>query len=81
MVAVSYAKEFEEAVKKLNASLKEKVKKQIIKIITNPEIGKPMRYERKGTREVYIKPYRLSYAYLKEEGKIIFLDLYHKNEQ
>ena len=40
-----------------------------------------MRFYRKGTREVYISPYRLSYAYLKEEDKIIFLDLYHKDEQ
>lgn len=62
-------------------NLKIKIWKQIEKIIENPEIGKPMKYQRKGTREVYIKPFRLSYAYLKEENKIIFLDLYHKNEQ
>ena len=40
-----------------------------------------MRFARKGTREVYVGSFRLSYAYLKEEGKIIFLDLYHKDEQ
>jgi len=40
-----------------------------------------MRHARKGTRELYIKPYRLSYAYIKEENKIIFLNLYHKDEQ
>src|SRR3989338_4696538 len=50
------------------------------KIIENPEIGKPMMHYRKGTREVYIKPFRLSYAYIKEGDKIIFLDLYHKDE-
>lgn len=61
--------------------LKEKVKKQIKKIIENPEIGKPMRYARKGTREIYIKPFRLSYAYIKEENKVILLDLYHKDQQ
>jgi mRNA-degrading endonuclease RelE of RelBE toxin-antitoxin system len=64
-----------------DSTLKEKVKKQIQKIIDNPEIGKPMMYSRKGTREVYVSPYRLSYAYIKEENKIIFLDLYHKDEQ
>jgi len=52
-----------------------------MKIIQNPDVGKPMRYARKGTREVYIKPFRLSYAYISEEDKIIFLDLYHKDEQ
>jgi mRNA-degrading endonuclease RelE of RelBE toxin-antitoxin system len=79
MVVVSYSDGFEQAVKKLDPSLKEKLKKQVIKIITNPLTGKPMRYERKGTREVYVKPYRLAYAYIDE--KIIFLDFYHKKEQ
>ena len=60
---------------------KERVKKQIAKIVENPETGKPMMYGRKGTREVYVSPYRLSYFYLKEEDKIVFLGLYHKDEQ
>lgn len=60
--------------------LKTKVKKQIKKIINNPEIGKPMRNIRKGTRELYIKPFRLSYSYFKDEDKIILLDLYHKKK-
>ena len=72
---------FERIFSKIDNAIKEKVKKQIIKIIENPEIGKPMRYTRKGTREVYVKPFRLSYAYLPEEKKLIFLDLYHKKEQ
>ena len=55
-------------------SLKIKIQKQINKIIENPEIGKPMRYNRKGTREVYVNPFRLSYAYLQKENKIILLD-------
>lgn len=61
--------------------LKERIIKQFIKIRDNPEIGKPMRYSRKGTREVYMSPFRLSYLYIKEEDKILFLDLYHKDEQ
>lgn len=61
--------------------LKEKITKQIAKIINKPETGKPMRYARKGTREVYVPPFRLSYAYFPQENKIIFLDLYHKDEQ
>jgi len=40
-----------------------------------------MKYIRKGTREVYIPPFRLSYLYIKEENKIVFLDLYHKDKQ
>ena len=73
---------FVNLIKKVKDGLsKEKIQKQIFRIIENPEIGKPMRYARKGTREVYLPPFRLSYCYIKEEDKIIFLDLYHKNKQ
>lgn len=60
---------------------RDKVKKKIQKIITNPEVGKPMRYGRKGTRQLYIKPFRLSYVYLASEDRIVLLDLYHKKKQ
>ena len=82
MVIVEFGPSFERRGKKIkNQSLKTQVKKHIQKIIDNPEIGKPMRYNRKGTREIYIQQFRLSYVYIKEEDKIIFLDLYHKDEQ
>ena len=59
--------------------LKDKVIKQVSKIRDNPEVGKPMRYGRKGTRELYISPLRLSY---KIEGNTVYiLALYHKEEQ
>lgn len=68
--------EFVRIIKKIKDNLlKEKIAKQIEKIINDPEIGKPMRYSRKGTREVYVSPFRLSYVYVKEENKIILLDL------
>lgn len=54
---------------------------QIKKIICNPEIGKPMRTLRKGTREVYIAPYRLSYLFLREKEYLVFLSIYHKDHQ
>jgi len=82
MVTVAYDKRFERTIRKIkDAGLKEQVKKQIIKVVENPETGKPMRFTRKDTREVYVPPFRLSYAYLKEEDKIIFLGLYHKDDQ
>lgn len=62
-----------------DSSLKEKVKKQVKKIVEDPLVGKPMRYKRKGTRELYIKPFRISYAYLGDT--VIFLDIYHKDCQ
>ena len=54
---------------------KKRVINQVRKIVENPEIGKPMKHARKGTREVYIKPCRIAYAYIKKENKIIFLEL------
>ncbi len=82
MVIIEYNSKFKEFIEKIkDGLLKERIKKQIIKIIENPEIGKPMRYVRKDTREVYISPFGLSYAYVKENNKIIFLDIFHKDEQ
>ena len=81
---VKFVEEIEKFTKvynKLDSFTREKVKKQIEKIIQNPEVGKPLRHVRKGTRELYIKPFRLSYAYIKSEDKIIILDLYHKKKQ
>jgi mRNA-degrading endonuclease RelE of RelBE toxin-antitoxin system len=82
MVRVLFDSAFQEVMSKVrDEGFKLKIKKQISKIIDFPEAGKPMRYKRKGTREVYVSPFRLAYAYIPEEDKLIFLDLYHKDEQ
>lgn len=82
MVVVDYSPNFSHLFKKIkDNALKEKVKNQLRKLIEHPESGKPMKYARKGTRELYIPPFRLSYAYLKEEDKLVILDLYHKDRQ
>ena len=82
MVKAVFHASFQKIFSKIkDTSLKERIIKQFSKIRENPEIGKPMRYTRKGTREVNIPPFRLSYLYIKEEDKIVFLDLYHKGEQ
>ncbi len=64
-----------------DSSTKERILKQITKIKETPELGKPMRFSRKGTREVYVPPFRLSYVYIQEKAKLILLDLYQKDEQ
>lgn len=80
MVTVVFDHQFKKDFLKIkDNSVKEKIIKQIAKITANPDIGKPMRYARKGTRELYIKPYRLSY--LVQEDMINILDLYHKDDQ
>ena len=82
MVNVSYGGNFRRVYRKIkDNALKERVKGQIQKLLENPEAGKPMKFERKGTRELYVAPFRLSYSYLKEEDKVVILDLYHKDKQ
>ncbi len=82
MVRVIFDEKFKHFFSKIkDKSLKEKIIKQIEKIKTNPEVGKPMMYARKGTRELYIKPFRLSYQYLFDKEAVEILDLYHKKEQ
>jgi len=82
MLKVEYSDELLKTISKIkDASLKQKVKKQIKKIIEQPPIGKPMKYARKGSRELYIGSYRLAYSYKKDKNKLIFLELYHKDEQ
>ena len=72
---------FLRCLKKLDKSYLDMVEKIILKIIQNPEIGKPMKHNRKGTREVYVSPFRLSYSYNFNEEVLTFLDFYHKDEQ
>ncbi len=52
MVDVKTSDKFEKILNKIDKSLRIKIDKHIDKIIINPEIGKPMRNLRKGTREV-----------------------------
>lgn len=81
MPEIERTNRFVKKLKKMDKSVLEKVEKSVKKIINNPEIGKPMKHNRKGTRELYIESFRLSYSYYKKDDKIIFLDLYHKDKQ
>lgn len=82
MVKIDYKPAFKHFFDRIKDKLlKERIIKQIQKIILNPEVGKPMRNIRRGTRELYISPFRLSYAYSPNENKIIILELYHKKKQ
>jgi len=82
MLNVDFDPSFLEVISKIrNPLMKERIKKQISKVIDNPEIGKPMMHLRKGTRELYVSQFRLSYVYLHDANKLVFLDFYHKDEQ
>jgi len=80
VVEVIFDPDFKKDFKKIkDKSVKEKIIKQVSKIKDNPEIGKPMRFDRKGTRELYIPPWRLSYKF--EGDTVYILALYHKDLQ
>jgi len=67
MVAVYYHPLFEKQVKKIkDGKTTEKVKRQIQKIVECPEIGKPMKYDRRGTRELHISPFP-SFLFIREK--------------
>jgi mRNA-degrading endonuclease RelE of RelBE toxin-antitoxin system len=74
MVTVAYSTRFEKEVRKIReTSQKERVKAQIIRIVQDPETGKPMRWCQKNTREVYVLLYRLSYCFDKKNDTLVFL--------
>jgi mRNA-degrading endonuclease RelE of RelBE toxin-antitoxin system len=81
MVNIHPSEKFEDILGKIDKSIRIQIGKLIDKIIANPEIGKPMRFARKGTREVYVSSFRLSYAYEKNSNTLYLLDFYHKNKQ
>jgi mRNA-degrading endonuclease RelE of RelBE toxin-antitoxin system len=82
MVEVTFTEEFKTIFYNIKDKLlKERIIKQVEKIKQNPEAGKPMRNVRKGTRELYISPFRLSYEYIKGKSLVYILDLYHKKKQ
>ena len=84
MVNVRFDDNFQRVISKIkDQEMQKSIKNKINKIVENPEIGKPMRNVRKGTREVYIGggTFRISYTYHKEQNLIEFLEFYHKDEQ
>jgi len=82
MVEVRFDKKFVKIFSKIKDNLlREKISKQIKKISGNPNVGKPMKNVRKGTRELWIKPFRLSYFYNIKNKIVYVLDLYHKKNQ
>lgn len=76
MVEVIFTDKFERELKKTDNSIKDNVRKQIAKIIQDPETGKPLRYNLKGERTVYVRPYRIIYAF--SSNILYFLRFEHR---
>jgi mRNA-degrading endonuclease RelE of RelBE toxin-antitoxin system len=76
MVKITPSNTFKKNVKGLEQELRDRLEKQIRKIIENPTVGKPLKYKR-GERSLYIKPFRLIYAIRGDE--IILLKFEHRS--
>ena len=60
---IVYTSKFEHDVKRIkDKSVKDRLEKNIRKIVENPEIGKPLSYVLNGERIVGIPPFGLIYA-------------------
>ncbi len=71
--------DFIKQTEKIKDSLtKERIKKQIAKILGKPETGKPLRYNLKGERSVRIGHFRLIYAF--DSNTIYFLRFEHRSK-
>ena len=77
MVTITPSKNFKKDVKRLDDFRREKLAKQIKKIIENPIVGKLLKYKR-GERTLYIKPFRLIYAVRGDE--LILLKFEHRKK-
>ena len=75
MVRIVPTNEFIKQTKNLDKILREKLEKQIRKILVNPFVGKPLKYKR-GERSPYIKPFRLIYVLRGDE--LILLKFEHR---
>ncbi len=78
MVEIIFTEKFEKEFKKTDNTIKEKAKKQISKIISNPLTGKPLQYNLKNERTIYVKPFRIIYVF--EKNIIYFLRFEHRKK-
>ena len=72
-------KTFIQQTDKLDKSEKEKLSKKIDNIINGKVRGKPLRYDRKGTCELYMGSKRLYFKL--EENVLYLLEYSHKKKQ
>lgn len=72
---VTRSPKFIKDIKKLDSFFLKKIEKQIMKILENPQVGKPLKYKR-GERSLYLKPFRLVYVLRGEE--LILLKFDHR---
>ena len=78
IVKIVYSSEVENALKKLKSRNKDffdRIGNQIIKILREPNIGKPLRYTLRNRRRVHIGSFVLIYEF--HQGELRFIDFDH----
>ena len=61
---IIYTHEFRRDIRKVrDKAMQDKIKKIIEKIIDNPYLGKPLKYELEGLRSVRVPPFRILYEH------------------
>jgi len=76
---IVYTNKFERDVKKISDNaIKERLTKQIRKIVEDHESGKPLNYGLKGEWTIRIKPYLLIYSV--QEERLILLRFEHRKK-
>jgi len=76
---IVYTETFSKDFKKVKDNkTREKILKIILKIVKNPEIGKPLKYNLKGHRSIRIPPFRIIYRI--EQDKIIINCFDHRKD-
>jgi len=78
MVKIIPSSKFKKSVKHLNQSQKDKLEKIVLKILEQPDTGKPLKYGR-GERALRIKPFRLIYSYRKDKEILYLLKFEHRS--
>jgi mRNA-degrading endonuclease RelE of RelBE toxin-antitoxin system len=59
--------------KRIDKKFVDRLRKQVLKTIERPDVGKPLKYTR-GERSLYIKPFRLVYTIKGEELILLKFD-------
>ncbi len=76
---IIWTQKFEQDFKKIkDRAMQDKLEKQIKKIRFNPNFGKALRYDLRGERTIYVKPYRLIYSVIGD--KLYLLRFEHRKD-
>ncbi len=81
MPEIIYSERFKKSVGKVeDPAVRDRIEKQIHKLMSDPEIGKPLRYELKNKRSLRIHPYRILYEYSAADDEIVLISFDHRKE-